>query len=63
VNDARGRAESSPTGGSREREAVTERKLGSNGDGARYGGNGVIILRRLPEESPASFVFKGAVHP
>jgi len=63
VNNARGGAEGSPTGGSGEGEAVTERKLGGNGDGARYGGNGVIVLRRLPEESPASFVLKGAVHP
>jgi len=42
---------------------VEERKWGSKGDGARYGGNGVIIVRRLPEESPSSFVFKGAVDP
>jgi len=63
VNDARSGAEGLPTRGSSEAEAVKEWKWGSNGDGAGYGGNGVIILRRLPEESPASLVFKGAVHP
>jgi len=57
VNDARSGAEGSPTParGSRERETVKERKSGSNGDDARYGGNGVIIVRRLQEGSPASF--------
>jgi len=42
---------------------VEERKRGSKGDGARYGGNGVIIVRKLPEESSSSFVFKGGFDP
>jgi len=63
VNNARCGAEGSPTGGSGEGQGVKERKLGCNRDRVRYSGNGAIIVRRLTEECPSSFVYKGAVRP
>jgi len=48
--------------GKRRRKAMKERKWGSEEDGVGYGRNGVIIVKRLQEESPSS-VFKGAVRP
>ena len=62
TNDTRSGTAGSPTGGSGKGQAVGEGGLGSRGDGARYSGNGVIVFRRLPEESPAFFVFKGAFY-
>jgi len=63
VNNARCGAAGLPTGGSGEGQGVKESKLGCNRDTGRvrYSGNGAIIVRRLAEECPSSFVFKGPV--